>query len=251
MGAKPWGVGRAEGGDRGHNTTRKEVSSRQMRSAPRSCQAPVRSQARPPLLLRPVHRRMSGVHRRLSGVPPHPHRAVRAGQAPARVTDRPYWLRSRWGGAGAVGGTRLGQGAGPGRDRGGVCAGAGVREGRALGQRRKHRRSAAAEQVSWLVWGVRAGLGLPQRPAGGVLAPRKPLTAAGRGPFPGAGLRSLRAPVRPLRPAQGRKGERAGKRRRRRGLTGTSGMGGVRGAAPRPGPARGCVRLPAARARCW
>lgn len=210
MGAKPWGVGRAEGGDRGHNTTRKEVSSKQMPSAPRSCPAPVRSQARPPLLLRPVHRRMSGV-------PPHPHRAIRTGQAPARATYRPYRLCSRWGGAGAVGGTRLGQRAGPGRDRGGVCAGAGVREGRALGQRRKHRRSAAAEQVSWLVWGVRAGLGLPQRSAGGVLAPRKPRTAAGRGPFPGAGLRSLRAPVRPLRPAQGRKGERAGKRRRRGG----------------------------------
>lgn len=178
----------------------------------------MRSQARPPLLLRSVPRPMSGV-------PQCPRGATRPGQAPALASNQPPGPGSRWGGARA----EPGPWAGPGRSRGGVCAGAGARAGPALGQQRKHRRSAAAEQVSRRGGGAgRAGSSSARTPRGRAATrgpgagPRTPLTASGRGPFPGAGLPSLRAPVRPC-------GRRRGGEGSARGSGGGGGRPGPRG----------------------
>lgn len=85
----------------------------------------------------------------------------------------------RWGRTGARNARRRRGGAGVrGRARGGVCAGAG--SGRALGQRRKHGRGAAAEQVSRRrAWGRAPGC--PERAAEGRGAAGPRERAAGLG----------------------------------------------------------------------
>lgn len=151
------------------------------------------------------------VPRRMSGVPQCPRGATRAGQVPTLASNQPPGPGSRWGGARA----EPGPGAGPGRSRGGVCAGAGAaaRAGWALCQQRKHRRSAAAEQVSRRGWGARAGPGPPRRghrgveprPAGRALAPARPLPLRVAAPSPARGCGSC---ARLAGPAAGAGAER-------------------------------------------